>query len=538
MESFIDTISQQVGASVPNIIGAVLVLIVGWLLAVILAWLTQALLSRTDLDNRLARLITGHTDPGAEANIEKWLATAVFWIVMTFVLVGFLQALQLSAVSEPLNDLLRQIFSFLPNIGGALLLLALAWLLATVCRLLLVRGLKAFSLDDRLNAQMQGDDPSTSPPPLILSETLGNALYWFIFLLFIPGILDALQLRGPLGPIQSLLDEILSILPNILAAVVIGALGWFVARIVRMIVTNLLMATGADQVGANFGIRRGSNGRGLSWLAGTVAYVLLLIPFAIAALNALEVAAISAPAIEMLGQILNSLPKIFTAVVILGVGYFLGKFVSDLLTSILASIGFNDVFIWLGVQAEAEPEVAAPAVTSAAELPRPDEMPATPSAPSSAPSLSAKTPSEVAGAIALVGILLVFLIPATDVLEFEPLTNVVSGLLVILGQVLVGVLVFAVGLYLANLAFKLISSSGGSQARLVGQAARIAIIALVSAMALQQMGIATNIVNLAFGLLFGSIAVAIAVAFGFGSMDVAGEQVRRWLEDFRQQKEA
>ncbi len=534
MESFINTISQQVGASVPNILGAVLILILGWLLAVILAWLTQSLLSRTDLDNRLARLITGRTDPGAEANLEKWLATAVFWIVMIFVLVGFLQALQLSAVSEPLKALLGQIFSFLPNIGGALLLLALAWLLATVCRLLLVRGLKAFSLDDRLNAQMQGDDPSTSPPPLILSETLGNALYWFIFLLFIPGILDALQLRGPLGPIQSLLDEILSILPNILAALVIGSLGWFVARVVRMIVTNLLMATGADQVGANFGIRRGSNGRGLSWLAGTVAYVLLLIPFAIAALNALEVAAISAPAIEMLGQILNSLPKIFTAVVILGVGYFLGKFVSDLLASILASIGFDDVFIWLGVQTEAEPEVAPPPITSAAELPRPDEMPeATP-----APSLSAKTPSEVAGAIALVGILLVFLIPATDVLEFEPLTNVVSGLLVILGQVLVGVLVFAVGLYLANLAFKLISSSGGSQSRLVGQAARIAIIALVAAMALQQMGIATNIVNLAFGLLFGSIAVAIAVAFGFGSMDVAGEQVRRWLEDFRQQKEA
>jgi hypothetical protein len=38
----------------------------------------------------------------------------------------------------------------------------------------------------------------------------------------------------------------------------------------------------------------------------------------------------------------------------------------------------------------------------------------------------------------------------------------------------------------------------------------------VGAMALQQMGVATDIVNLAFGLLLGAIAVAIAIAFGLG----------------------
>lgn len=124
------------------------------------------------------------------------------------------------------------------------------------------------------------------------------------------------------------------------------------------------------------------------------------------------------------------------------------------------------------------------------------------------------------------------MIPATDVLQFQPLTGVITELLRILAQVLVGILVFGIGLYLANLTFNLISSSGGVQARLVAQAARVAIIALVSAMALQQMGIATNIVNLAFGLLLGAIAVALALAFGFGSMDVAGEQVRKWLRDF------
>jgi hypothetical protein len=48
------------------------------------------------------------------------------------------------------------------------------------------------------------------------------------------------------------------------------------------------------------------------------------------------------------------------------------------------------------------------------------------------------------------------------------------------------------------------------------------------------MGVATDIVNLAFGLLLGAIAVAIALAFGLGGRDIAAEQVRNWLNSFRQ----
>ncbi len=86
---------------------------------------------------------------------------------------------------------------------------------------------------------------------------------------------------------------------------------------------------------------------------------------------------------------------------------------------------------------------------------------------------------------------------------------------------------------MANLAFNVINSSGNPQARILGQVARVAIIALVSAMALQQIGVASDIVNLAFGLLLGAIAVAIALAFGLGGRDIAHEQVREWLNSFK-----
>jgi hypothetical protein len=56
-------------------------------------------------------------------------------------------------------------------------------------------------------------------------------------------------------------------------------------------------------------------------------------------------------------------------------------------------------------------------------------------------------------------------------------------------------------------------------------------------MALRQMGIANDIVNLAFGLLLGAIAVSVALAFGLGSREIAARELEGWLKGFRSAKE-
>jgi hypothetical protein len=133
----------------------------------------------------------------------------------------------------------------------------------------------------------------------------------------------------------------------------------------------------------------------------------------------------------------------------------------------------------------------------------------------------------------LVGTMLLATVAAVDVLKMPALSALVGTVIAIAGQVLVGVAVFAVGLFLANFAAKLIQSSGVNQANTLAQVARIAILAFVGAMALERMGISTNIVNLAFGLLLGAIAVAIAIAFGLGGRDVAAENLREWMKPFK-----
>jgi hypothetical protein len=507
----------QFGRFIPSFLGALVILIVGWLAATIAASLIQSLLRKTGVDNRISGM-AGQRRGEAPYPIGKWVSTAVYWLILAFTLVAFLNALQLESVSAPLNGFLQQILSYLPRLGSAAVLLGVAWVIATLAKTLVTSGLSRFNLDDKLRAQT-ADTGGESP--IVVTETLGNALYWFVFLFFLPLVLDVLELQGPLAPVQNLLDQILSALPKILTAVIIGAIGWLVARIVKGITTNLLAAVGTNQLGARMGFTQASGGMSLSSLLGTVVYVLVLIPTAIAALNALEIAAISTPAVAMLNQVMTKLPQILTAGLIVALFYFIGKFVADLVTNILTSIGFNRITSVLGIpdlgrSVEPIDEIGVNRQTSAV--------------------LTSRTPSEVAGIVTMVGIVLFGVVTATEVLGLPALTAMMNSVLAVSLRVLVGVAIFAVGLYLANLAFNLITLSGGRQSHLLGQTARICILAFVAAMSLQQMGIASSIVNLAFGLLLGAVAVAIALAFGLGGRDVASEKIRGFLNSFEDGK--
>lgn len=508
--TYVQNSFQQIGAFLPRLLGAVLILLAGWLIAASVAAVTRGILNRTQIDNRIAAGVVGRED-NQLPKVETLISNLVFWGILLLTLVAVLDTLELRVASQPLNTFLNQIGDFLPRLVGALIFAGVAWLVATVVKLITIRGLQALRIDERLSPP---EDGGTTQNQLPLSNTIGNALYWFIFLLFLMPILDTLGLQRALQPVETLVTEILAILPNVLGAIIIGVVGWFIATIVQRIVTNLLAATGIDNLGTRLGLSRTEGTQPLSRIIGTIVYVLILIPVAIAALNTLQIAAISVPAIAMLQQVLNVLPAIFTAIAILILAYFLGRFVADLVTNILTSIGFNNILSVLGISPPPRRIVI------------PAEEPTAPTPPS-------RTPSEIAGIIVLVGIMLFATVAAVNILNIPALTMLVTGIVVVLGRILAGVIIFAIGLYLANLAFNIITSSGNPQARILGQVTRIAIITLVAAMALQQIGVAPDIVNLAFGLLLGAIAVAIALAFGLGSRDIAREQVQQWLESFK-----
>ena len=499
MQVILDQITQLVGAYIPSLIGALAILIVGWLVALVVSAIVRGALHRTTLDNRLARWIVGEEEAEA-VEVERWIAKGVYYLIMLFVLIAFFQTLGLTIIAEPLNQLLIQVFQYAPRLLGAGLLLLIAWIVARALKLIILRVLSAAKIDERLGSEAGLEEEKRVP----LAQTIGNAVYWLVFLLFLPAVLSALALEGLLEPVQGMISKVLGFLPNIFAAGLILVIGWFIARIVQRIVANMLVAIGADRLSEQVGLAPVLGKQRLSGLLGLVLYVLILIPVLIAALNALALEAITRPASNMLNTILGALPAIFAASLVVMIAYGVGRVVAGLITNLLMGAGFNAVLARLGLGKE--------------------------------PAEGERTPSEIVGYLVLVGIMLFATIEASRLLGFVFLAEVAAVFTVFAGQVILGLIIFAVGLYLANLASTTIQASGAAQAGLLALAARVSILVLAGAMGLRQMGLANEIINMAFGLVLGAIAVAVAVAFGLGGREIAARELEEWLRSVKSKK--
>ncbi|MBN1427094.1 MAG: mechanosensitive ion channel [Anaerolineae bacterium] len=499
IQQLLAQISQAIGGSLSNLAFALLILLVGWIVALVVAALVRAAFNRTRLQESIAKW-TG-SDAQRVADVSRWVGRGVFWLIMLFVLVGFFQTLQLTAATQPINALLEQLFAFIPQLLGAAILLLIAWIIASIVRFL-IRGLfKTTRLDERLSNQAG----IAAPDQVSISDTLGNVIYWFIFLLFLPAILGALNMQGLLEPVQGMVEQILAYLPNIFGAGLILLAGWFIARVVRQIVTNLLAASGADRLGERVGLKTALGAHTLSAVIGTIVYALILLPTVIAALNALQIEAISEPSTRMLTAILAAFPLVLGAAVVLTIAYFVGRLVSTLVSNVLAGVGFDRVMVLLGLGKE--------------------------------PTEGQRTPSEIVGYLVLIGIMLFSAVEAANLLGFAVVADLTAQFISFAGQVGLAVVVFALGLYLANLARSVIQSANSPQSNFVAQATWMAIVIFAAALAMRQTGIANDIINLAFGLSLGGIVVAAALAFGLGCRDIAAREVERWLKSMRKSDE-
>ena len=492
----LDQLSTELLELVPIAVGAIVVLVVGWLVALILAGAVRRGVTRTNFGSKLANWLKG--DEEGEANeAASWAGRVTYYLVMFFVLVAFFQVLGLTFIAEPLRGFLNQIFEYLPRVLAAGALLLLAWVIATILKIALTRILETAKVDERLG---ETADIEVEGRTSIVS-LLTNVVYWLVFLFFLPAILNALALEGLLVPVQDMFVVILAFLPNILAAAIILLLGWFGARILQRLATKLTNAFGIDRITDVAGVSNVLGEQRLSGLIGILVYAFVMIFAVIAALNALALEAITAPASAMLGMILAALPAIFGAVLILAIAYLVGKILAGLATNVLAAAGFDNILERLGLS-----DASLEGTTS---------------------------PSHIVGVIVLTAVMLFAGIEAASLLGFGLVADLLAQITMILGQIAVGVVIFGIGLYLAGLAYRAILASGGAQARLLAQIAWVAILLLVGAMALSQVGIAREIVTIGFAIVLATVALTVVIAFGIGGRDLAAKELERWVNKTR-----
>ena len=102
----------------------------------------------------------------------------------------------------------------------------------------------------------------------------------------------------------------------------------------RRLVTAAVAGLGLDRLSARVGLARTLGPDGLSGLVGLLAYILILIPAVIGALEALGLEALTAPLTAMLTEFLAVIPLLFFAAVVLAISYVVARLVADLATAV------------------------------------------------------------------------------------------------------------------------------------------------------------------------------------------------------------
>ena len=481
---------QQLGVFLP-ILAIIVGLFVAWVVARIGAFLVRRAFESLKVDERASSSLD------AKTQITKWASGVTFWVLFVFVL-WQLSTLAVRFIGIPAStvDPLGELFNeWLPRIVNVAVFFVVAWLIASVLRFLVVKVLEWTRVNERWG------DVTDQKSAARVNQSIGRAVFWLTFLVFMPSILGSLGLGETAASVQGLVDQLLGFVPGIVAAIIILILGTLLARIIRQIVTGFLEGVGADRVGERFGFSKEQNAQPLSTLLGTVVYVIVMVTVIGQALAALNLGVLTNISEQILGSVTGVILGVLGATVVLGIAYYVAKFVADVASSLLAGIGLNRL-----------PEALGFKTTKGADL------------------------SGAVGYIVLIAIMLFAIQGTAESFGLASIAAVMGSLIALGGKVLLGLAIFVVGIYLANVAANVITTASGGGASVLAAIARWAILIFVAGIALTQAGVtlAANVIQ----ILLITIGAAAALAFGLGGRDAAAKQLDKWFSSMPEKPSA
>ncbi|WP_422124109.1 mechanosensitive ion channel [Planococcus sp. X10-3] len=470
--------------ALPEILLAILVLIIGFIVAKMVEKAVYKLLDKSQLDEKAG--MKHH-----KYSLSKIISKIIFVLILLFTFALFFNILDLGEIGGPFLGIFDNLSVAFLSILKAGLILLLAWVLATVVKRLILMAGRKFDFGKVTKKTGASKDETVK-----WTETAANIAFYLILLLFLPAVLSALNIDGLSEPFSNMLASVLNFIPKLIAAAIIFAIGWLAATIVKRILSKFLESIGTDRLASKLKISQFFSGTSVSNVIGIIAFVLIMLPVTIAALEVLALRGISGPAIAMLNDIMAMIPNIIVAILLIIAGIIIGRWVKDFVVQLMKNLGTDSLTEKMGMNKTADPD-------------------ADPSAMSLA---------NIIGIVAQVVIILLFTVEALQLLGLTFMVSLATGIFAYIPAVIAALIILAVGFWLANLAEDFIGSvfkksSGGSH--VLRYVAKYAILAFAFFMALDQLGIAASIINAAFILILGGAALAFGLAFGLGGKEHA-----------------
>lgn len=360
----------------------------------------------------------------------------------------------------------------------AILVLILAFVVAAIAKSLIEKLLKHTKLADLKRTDKNGQE-NTGMKTI---ELIGKLVQLIVFLLFVPGIFEILGMTQVTAPILALLNTVWGYVPNILFAIIILWIGFYIAKLVRELLVPILNKLEVNRLQKIAGIQVNEQGE-LSNTLAYIVYVLILIPVIISALSVLNIRAISDPAIAMLSTVFNYIPSILAALIIIVIGWILAKFIGNIITRLIESSGLD---------------------AKLAEL------------------TGTKNPtfslSNVTGKTVEVILVIFFIVESFATLHLGVLTSIGTSIIAYMPYALAAFIIFAICVLIGSIVSNVFKKNGHPA---VGSMFKYLIYIIGGFMILNQLGIARTLVDSTFILIVAALAVAFAIAFGVGGRDFA-----------------
>lgn len=379
------------------------------------------------------------------------------------------------------------------SVVGAVLILVAAFVVAAIVKSLVLKLLNKGKVSEVLEkADAAGADSKAGTT----KDFIGKLVYLFVFLLFVPGIFACLGLSNITSPITGLLNTVWGYVPNIVAAVIVLVIGFFIAKLVRQLLVPVFDKLSINKLQEKAGIEVSGTDKLSSTLAYIV-YVLILIPMIVVALDVLNISVISVPAVNMLNLIFSYIPSIFVGLVIIVIGCIIGKFVGQIVTRLIAAAGLDAKLTAL--------------IGDKSKI----------------------VLSKLVGTVIYAVVVIFFVVEGVNVLNLEVLTDIGAVVISYMPAVLGAIVIFVIALIASSAAEKALRKSGMNMVAIV---AKSSILVVAAFMVLSQLGIAEELVNSAFKLIVAALAIAFAIAFGVGGKDFASHTLKK-LEDNMDKKD-
>lgn len=303
-ERFFSPLARLLGEGMMGVVKAVLLLVLAYFIASAVRSMLKALLNKTGF-------CKSQEDGAKKESIVEYIGDIAYLFVMLLFVPGIFSALGASTIATPILDMMRSIWSFLPNLLGAGIVLMLGNLVAKLIRQLLAPALKKANVD-KLQEKLGCETPSE----VSLSETLAYLVYVLILIPVIIAALQVLKLDVLTAPATVMLQEILTYIPLVAAALFVAGLGVVLGRLVSQIVTRLIAASGADEKVKEF-IGETSYKFSLSGIVGSILNGVIVILFTVQGVNLLKLEILTKVGTAIIGY----LPNILAAVLVMAAAW-------------------------------------------------------------------------------------------------------------------------------------------------------------------------------------------------------------------------